>query len=50
MEKQAGRDNLIHRICWSILKQRLTGLNKYRDKLKRMSDEDLVTEAQKYLS
>lgn len=49
MEKSHARDNLIFRICMSILKRRLKSMEKWKIELKRMSDSDLMDVKRKYL-
>jgi len=47
MNKSQGRDILIHRICWAIMKKRLQGMRAYIGKLRAMSDDDLFKEYNK---
>jgi len=44
MNKTQGRALMIHKICWSILKQRLMQMKIYADTLRRLSDDELFQE------
>jgi len=49
MEKEHCRDNMIYRICWTVIKKRLSGMREYREKLRKMPDDELLKEYKKYL-
>lgn len=48
-QQQRRKDIVIQHICYSILKQRLNQMRTYRNKLKKMTLDELEIEFDKYV-
>lgn len=44
LNKAQGRDLMIQKICWAVLKKRLAQMKSYADALRRLPDDELLQE------
>ena len=44
MNKAQGRDLMIHKICWAVLRKRLAQMKSYADALRQLPEDELFQE------